>query len=143
MILVDANILVYASDTRAEKHDRARRWLDSQLGGDTRVGLPWESLLAYLRLVTNPRIYARPQHVKTAWKQVEQWLACDPAWIPVPGPAHRTILGGLLAELGGGAKLVPDAHLAALAMEHGLTVCSTDGDFARFKGVRWIDPLAS
>lgn len=143
MILVDANLLIYATDPRADKHDKARRWLDEQLSGDTRVGLPWESLLAFLRIVTNPRIYERPQTVAHAWRQAQEWLDCECVWIPAPGPAHRSILTGLLANLGGGAKLIPDAHLAALAMEHGLTVCSTDGDFARFRGLRWLDPLAA
>jgi uncharacterized protein len=142
VILVDANILIYASDARSERHDQARDWLDGQLSGDSRVALPWQSLLAFLRIVTSPRIFERPQSVKGAWQQVEQWLQCDSAWIPVPGPAHRSILGDFVTDLGGGAKLIPDAHLAALAIEHGLTVCSSDGDFARFKGLRWTNPLA-
>lgn len=142
MILVDANILIYATDPRSERHERARTWLDGQLSGDTRVGLPWESLLAFMRIVTNPRVFERPQSVKAAWRHVEDWLGCECVWIPTPGPAHRSILSGLLANLGGGPKLIPDAHLAALAIEHGLTVCSNDGDFARFHGLHWIDPLA-
>jgi uncharacterized protein len=142
VILVDANILVYATDPRSEWYERARTWLDGQLSGDTRVGLPWESLLAYMRIVTNPRLFERPQTVRVAWRHVEEWLDCECVWIPVPGPAHRSILAGLLANLGGGPKLIPDAHLAALAIEHGLTVCSNDGDFARFHGLHWINPLA-
>jgi len=142
MILVDANILIYASDPRAERHKQARRWLDQQLSGDTRVGLPWESLLAYMRLVTSPRVFARPQSLAAAWRHVTEWLDCECVWIPTPGPAHRSILAGLLATLGGGPKLIMDAHLAALAIEHGLAVCSSDGDFARFRGLRWINPLA-
>lgn len=143
MILVDANILIYATDLRSERHARARNWLDSQLSGDARVALPWESLLAYLRISTSPRVFERPQSVGAAWRHVEMWLDCECVWSPVPGPAHRSILAGLLADLGGGPKLIPDAHLAALAIEHGLALCSTDGDFARFKGLRWINPLAS
>lgn len=143
MILIDANILVYATDPRSERHERARTWLDGQLSGDTRVGLPWESLLAYIRVVTSPKVFARPPSIAVAWRHVEEWLGCECAWIPVPGPDHRSIFAGLLADLGGGPKLIPDAHLAALAIEHGLAVCSCDGDFARFKGLRWINPLAS
>jgi toxin-antitoxin system PIN domain toxin len=142
VILVDANILIYATDPRAERHGQARNWLDGQLNGDTRVGLPWESLLAYMRIVTNPRIFERPQSVTVAWRHVEEWLDCECVWVPVPGPAHRSILASLLGELGGGANLIPDAHLAALAIEHGLALCSSDGDFARFKGLRWTNPLA-
>jgi toxin-antitoxin system PIN domain toxin len=142
VILVDANILIYATDPRSERHEQARSWLDGQLSGDTRVGLPWESLLAYLRIVTNSRVFERPQSVTVAWRHVEEWLDCECVWVPAPGPAHRSILAGLLGDLGGGPKLIPDAHLAALAIEHGLALCSYDGDFARFKGLRWINPLA-
>ena len=142
MILVDANILIYATDPRSERHEQARRWLDDQLSGDTRVGLAWESLLAFMRLVTNPRVFERPQSVAAAWRHVEEWLDCECVWVTVPGPAHRSILAGLLRNLGGGPKLIPDAHLAALAIEHGLSLCSNDGDFARFNGLSWINPLA-
>ncbi|MFN0168386.1 MAG: TA system VapC family ribonuclease toxin [Bryobacteraceae bacterium] len=142
MILVDANILIYATDPRSERHDQSRNWLDTQLSGNTRVGLPWQSLLAYVRIVTNPRVFARPQSLKVAWRHVEEWLDCECAWIPVPGPTHRSLLTGLLANLARGPKLIPDAHLAALAIEHGLALCSSDGDFARFNGLRWINPLA-
>jgi hypothetical protein len=141
VILVDANILVYATDPRAEHHEQARSWLDGQLSGDSRVGLPWESLLAYMRLVTNPRVFERPQALKVAWRHVEDWLDCECVWVPVPGASHRSILARLLRDLGGGPKLIPDAHLAALAIEHGLALCSNDGDFARFKGLRWVNPL--
>jgi toxin-antitoxin system PIN domain toxin len=142
VILIDANLLIYATDPRSEKHELAQHWLDAQLSGETRVGLPWESLLAYMRIVTNPRIFERPQSIRSAWHTVEQWLDCDCVWIPTPGPAHRSVLAGLLAALGGGSKLIPDAYLAALAMEHGLALCSSDGDFARFQGLRWNNPIA-
>ena len=77
-----------------------------------------------------------------AWQQVSQWLACEPAWIPLPTERHGEVLGRLLAEPGMYGNLVPDAHLAALAIEHGLTLCSTDGDFARFPELKWLNPLA-
>jgi toxin-antitoxin system PIN domain toxin len=143
VILLDANLLIYATDPRSERHEQARMWLDGQLSGDTRVGLPWESLLAFMRIVTNPKVFERPQTVPVAWRHVEEWLDSECVWVPGPGPAHRSILAGLLRNLGGGPKLIPDAHLAALAIEHGLALCSSDGDFARFKGLRWINPLAS
>jgi toxin-antitoxin system PIN domain toxin len=142
VILVDANILIYATDPRSRQHEQARRWLDSQLSGDTRVGLAWESLLAFMRIVTNPRVFERSLSVAIAWRHVEEWLDCECVWAPAPGPAHRSILARLLGDLGGGPRLIPDAHLAALAIEHGLALCSSDGDFARFKGLRWINPLA-
>jgi hypothetical protein len=104
MILVDVNLLVYAWDRGAALHEAAVQWLDGKLSGSVRVGLPWECLLGFTRVVTNPRIY--------------------------------------VIRLGGGAKLIPDAHLAALAIEHGLDLCSTGGDFARFDGLRWVNPLS-
>lgn len=143
MILVDANLLVYAHVRSFQQHERARAWLDSELNGNAPVGLPWSSLLAFLRIVTNPRIFQNPESMTDAWKQVEEWLDCDPAWIPDPTERHRELLGSLLAGPGIQAHLVPDAHLATLAIEHGLILCSTDGDFARFRHLRWQNPLST
>lgn len=143
MILVDANLLVYAYVSGFPEHGPAREWLDERLSGPDRVGLPWQSLLAFLRLTTNPRVFERPAPLARAWRQVEEWLDCEPAWIPLPTARHRRVLASLLAAAGPGGNLVPDAHLAALALEHGLAVASTDGDFARFPGVRWQNPLAA
>ena len=141
MILVDANILVYSHVKSLAQHEPARDWLDRQLNGSTRVGLPWASLLAFLRLVTNSRIFERPETILDAWRHVRRWLVCEPAWIPQPTERHADLLGGLLALPGLHGNLVPDAHLAALALEHGLTLYSTDGDFARFPKLRWSNPL--
>ena len=141
MILVDVNLLVYAWDRRAPSHASAVQWLDKKLSDSARVGLPWECLLGFMRVVTNPRIYERPATVNRAWTQVEDWLSARNTWIPLPGNRHQEILRSLLIRLGGGAKLIPDAHLAALAIEHGLELHSTDGDFARFEGLRWVNPL--
>ncbi|HXH08029.1 MAG TPA: TA system VapC family ribonuclease toxin [Vicinamibacterales bacterium] len=143
MILVDANLLVYAANRAAPEHDAAREWLDARLSGSSRVGLPWPSLLAFVRIVSNPMIMARPVTPAEAWRQVREWLACEAAWIPVPGPRHAALLEPLLRLRVMTSRLVPDAHLAALAIEHGLTLCSTDGDFARFPGLRWENPLAA
>ena len=143
MILVDANLLVYAHVASFPEHDAARTWLDEQLNGTNRVGLPWPSLLAFLRLVTNPRVFERAEPIADAWAQVRAWLGCDPAWIPQPGEGHAGLLGELLAVPGVQASLVPDAHLAVLAIEHGLILCSTDSDFARFPRLRWTNPLAA
>ena len=143
MILVDANLLVYAHVASMPQHAAARKWLDAKLGGHAPVGLPWNSLLGFLRLVTNPRVFERPEPIDAAWRQVEAWLDSPSAWIPGPGDHHRKILSGLLRQGGIRANLVPDAHVAALAMEHGLILCSTDGDFARFKGLRWENPLSA
>lgn len=142
MILVDVNLLVYASVAQSADHEMARDWLDEQLSSPGRVGLPWESLVGFMRIVTNHRIYPRPASAEQAWGQVEEWLDRPSAWVPTPGPRHREVLAGLMAKIRPTANLLPDAHLAALAIEHGLMVASTDGDFARFPGVRWENPLA-
>jgi toxin-antitoxin system PIN domain toxin len=143
VILVDANLLVYAFARDAPQHEAARRWLDSCLSGPARVGLPWPSLLAFVRLVTNPKVFHQPAPAAVAWAQVEAWLDAEPTWTPAPGDRHREVLGALLAGSGATANLVPDAHLAAMAIEHGLVLMSTDGDFARFSGLRHQNPLAT
>ncbi len=141
MILVDANLLVYAHVRSFPQHQRAHAWFDAELNGNARVGLPWHSLLAFLRIVTNPRIFQLPESMSDAWEQVENWLDCEFAWVPEPTERHREVLGALLGASGVQGNLVPDAHLAALAIEHGLTLCSTDGDFGRFENLRWRNPL--
>lgn len=141
MILVDANLLIYARVTSLPQHPPARAWLEMRLNSSARVGLPWPSLLAFVRLVSNPRVFDRPETIQTAWQQVEEWLERDCAWIPQPTERHRETLAPLLRGIVDRSKLVADAHLAALAIEHGLTLCSTDGDFARFPDLRWENPL--
>jgi uncharacterized protein len=141
VILVDANLLIYAHVVSFAQHSASRDWLDAQLTGTAAVGLPWPSLLAFLRIVSNPRIFEQPEPVAQAWDQVSAWLACDNTWIPQPGDRHAEILGHLLADPAVRANLVQDAHLAALAIEHGLQLCSSDGDFGRFHGRRWSNPL--
>lgn len=143
MMLVDANLLLYAANHAAPEHERARAWLDERLNGTVGVGLPWPSLLAFVRLATNPVVVRHPVTPADAWRQVEEWLRCEPVWIPLPGSAHRGIVGGFLNTRWMTTRLVPDAHLAALAIEHGLTLHSTDGDFARFPGLKWQNPLAA
>jgi toxin-antitoxin system PIN domain toxin len=141
MILLDANLLIYARVRSFPQHVRAHGWLDAQLSGSRRVALPWPSLLGFLRIVTNPRVFERPESIADAWRQVRAWLGADVAWIPHPTDRHEDVLGSLLTKGGIQANLVPDAHLAALAIEHGLLLCSTDGDFARFPDLRWQNPL--
>ena len=143
MILVDANLLLYARVSNFPQHEVAREWLDIQLNGSARVGLCWPALLGFVRIVSNPRVFAEPLPLPDAWQQVAEWLDCVPAWIPQPTDGHRAVLAELLPHVGGRANLVPDAHLAALAIEHGLLLCSTDGDFARFPRLRWENPLTA
>lgn len=142
MILVDVNILVYASNAESQQHAASHDWLDRQLSGPDAVGLPWASVLGFLRITTNPRIHRQPLVMAIAWQQVSRWLLSEPVWIPGPTERHAAILAGLLALPGLYGNLVSDAHLAALAIEHGLTLCSTDGDFARFPGLSWRNPIA-
>ena len=142
MILVDANLLIYSYTERFPQHRTARDWFNHQLSSAQRVGIPWPSLLGFLRVVTNPRILVRPSSTADAWNAVMAWLGSGPVWIPQPTERHAEVLGRLLALPGIRANLVHDAHLAALAIEHGLTLCSADGDFARFQGLRWQNPLA-
>ncbi len=140
MILIDANILIYAHVPTLPHHEAARRWLEEQFN-ESRVGLPWPSLLAFMRLVTNPRIFERPVSITEAWSRVEEWLALPSVWIPQPTESHSQILGELLRRVVDRPTLIPDAHLAALVIEHSLILCSTDEDFARFPRVRWLNPL--
>ena len=142
MILIDANLLIYAHVNNFPQHFAAKSWLDQCLNASAPVGLPWPSLLGFLRIVTNPRIFDQPESTKDAWKQIKEWLDCPSAWIPRPEERHVEILEGLLVELNITANLVPDAHLAALAIEHGLILCSTDGDFGRFPNLKWENPLS-
>jgi toxin-antitoxin system PIN domain toxin len=141
MILVDANLLVYARVASLPQHADAKRWLDERLNGTASVGLPWPSLLGFLRLVSNPRIFSKPESIASAWQQAGAWLDCPCVWVPAPTERHREVIGRLLTAGATRANLIPDAHLAALAIEHGLTLCSTDGDFARFPGLKWENPL--
>jgi toxin-antitoxin system PIN domain toxin len=143
VILVDANILLYACNSATDQHTESRNWLDAKLNGTAPVGLPWTSVLAFLRIATNPRAFRRPLTIAAAWDQVSNWLSAETVWTPEPTERHREVFGQLLALPGIYGNLAPDAHLAALAIEHGLTLCSTDGDFARFPGLTWLNPLAA
>ncbi|NUM54255.1 MAG: PIN domain-containing protein [Candidatus Hydrogenedentes bacterium] len=142
MILVDANLLIFASNSYFPQHEPAREWIDRQLSGPVRVGIPWASVMAYLRIVTNPRVMTRAIGMADAWAQVLGWLASDVVWTPEPTEHHTATFAKLIQETTVTANLVSDAHLAALAIEHGLTLCSTDGDLARFRGLRWQNPIA-
>lgn len=142
-MLVDANLLLYARDSSSPEHDAAREWLEARLNGSTRVGLPWASLVAFLRVATHPRVYEQPLAAEDAWQQVADWLAAPAAWVPGPTAAHADVLGRLVRGHRVTGALVSDAHLAALAIEHGVELCSADTDFARFTELRWHNPLAA
>lgn len=140
-MLVDANILLYAVDEKSRAHSAARDWLERALNGSRRVGLPWQSLLAFVRVVTHPRALSAPLSPPDAWSFVAEWLDAPAAWVPEPGRGYRDILGRLVRDLDLRGNLVSDAALAALALEHGLAVVSADSDFARFRELTWLNPL--
>ncbi|MBA3745889.1 MAG: type II toxin-antitoxin system VapC family toxin [Solirubrobacterales bacterium] len=136
MVIVDANVLLYAVNTATMHHDVSRAWLDRALAGTEVVGLPWLSLVAFLRIATNRRAVNAPLSVDEAADQVTRWLDEPAAVIAEPTTRHAAILTGLLRDTGTAGNLVNDAHLAALAIEHGAQIVSHDRDFARFAGVR-------
>lgn len=140
-MIVDANILLYAADEASPFHTSAKDWLEGALNGPTRVGLPWVSLTAFQRIMTHPRVSANPMSPREAWAYIAEWLDAEQSWIPEPTDRHAQVFGGLIVDSDLRGKLVPDAHLAALAIEHGVGVCSADSDFARFPGVTWFDPI--
>ena len=140
MILVDANLLLYAYNENYSENAATKTWLDDVLLNAPRVGLPWPSLLAFVRLSTNPRIFSKPASIREAWQQVQFWLACPSAWIPEATDRHVHHLTACL-EAVSTSNGVPDAHLAALALEHGLVLCSADAGFAKFPGLRVYNPL--
>lgn len=139
-MIVDANVLLYAVDDQSHFHAAAWAWLDDAMNGVERVGLPWASLMAFQRIITHPRVTANPLTPQEAWSYITDWLDADLTWVPVAGGRHRDILGKLLINGDLRGNLVTDAHLAALAIEHGTAICSFDSDFARFEGVHWISP---
>ena len=141
MILVDANLLIYVCNAESPYHSGADTWLTQRLNEPAQVGLPWHSLLAFLRITTNPRAVTYPASLDDAWSRVSGWLARDNVWIPHPTERHPAILAELLTKVPVQGNFVMDAHLAALAIEHGLILYSADSDFAKFPGLRWVNPL--
>lgn len=141
-MLVDANLLLYAVDETSPSHERAADWLERALNGSRRVGLPWQSLIAFIRVVSHPRAVTQPRSADEAWTTVETWLEQDVTWIPTPTDRHAEVLGSLIRMHHVRGNLVYDAHLAALAIEHGLKLYSADTDFGRFDELTWENPLA-
>lgn len=143
MKLPDANVLLYAVNSADPRHAEARGWLDAALAGQETVGFAWIVLLAFLRLATKVGLFPRPLDPEGAVARVRAWTAQPASVIVTPTPRHLDVVAGLLAATGTGGNLVNDAHLAALALEHGATVVTYDSDFGRFSGVRWEPPRPS
>ncbi len=142
MILVDANLLLYAYDASSSQHAAARQWWEGRLSDSPPVGLAWATVLAFLRISTHPRLLAAPFTIDEARDHVQSWFDQPQVTVLEPTERHWEILGRLLVAGQASGNLVPDAHLAALAVEHGATLCSTDGDFSRFAAVVWDNPIS-
>ena len=143
MKLIDLNLLLYAVNRDAPRHRAARTWLEETLSADEPVGLSWAVLLGFLRISTHRRVMPRPLTLEQATAVVDGWLAQPVVVVPAPGPGHWSVLKELLLSCGTAGNLTSDAHLAALAIEQGGELCSTDNDFARFTHLRWVNPLAA
>ncbi len=143
VVLVDANILLYAADLESTHHRKATSWLQDALEGNQRVGLPWQTIGAFLRISTNPRLFQRALTAAEAWGAVDAWLRAPNVWVPTTSQRTLRILGNLMTTHDVRSDLVTDCQLAALAIEHGVPVVSADSDFARFPTLTWINPLAA
>ena len=142
MKVIDLNLLLYAVNRDSPRHSAAMRWLQDAISGEERIGLAWTVLLGFIRVTTSPRVFEHPLSVDDALRTVDAWLSQASVSALEPGEGHWSILRDLLVEAGAAGNLTSDAHLAALAIEHGAELCSTDADFARFKRLRWTNPLS-
>jgi len=140
-VLIDANILLYAVISDYPQHEQAKQWLESQFNSPKRVAIPWQNLLAFIRISTNMKLFSKPLSVSNAWEYIESWIQLPNVWIPQPQKRHAEILKDLLIKTNASGNLVSDAHLAALAIEHGLVVFSSDRYFARFDQLKWENPI--
>jgi hypothetical protein len=136
VVIVDANVLIYAVDRASSHHEASYSWLEGALNGSETVGLAWTVLLAFIRLSTSPSVFPTPWSASRAMDQVELWLSAPAAVIAEPTLRHANVIRALLADAGTAGNLTTDAHLAALAIEHAAEIVSYDREFARFGGVR-------
>ena len=141
MKLPDVNLLIYAADDASPDHRTARRWLETELSGSETFAFTWVVLLAFVRLTTSRRVFERPFSVGEALDVVDGWLGQPSVTVIGPTDRHAAVLRELLAPVGAAGNLTTDAHLAAVAIEHGAVLCSADRDFARFSGLKWVNPL--
>jgi len=141
MILVDANILIYAYNPSADRHAAAKQWLETAVAGPVPIRLAWVTVLAFVRIMTHQQVFRRPLSLAEAVGIVDEWLGHPMVSVLDPGDRHWSVLRGLLLDGQASGPLSTDAHLAALAVEHGATLYTTDRDFVRFPGLKVVDPL--
>jgi toxin-antitoxin system PIN domain toxin len=139
--LPDVNLFLYAADESSPRHVAARAWVEATLSGTETVALAWMVMLGFLRLSTHPAVFDRPLETDEAFDLLDGWLDQPCVIVVHPSDRHTAVLRELLGPLGAAGNLASDAHLAALAIEHGALLCSCDSDFSRFPGLRWVDPL--
>ena len=142
-MIVDANLLLYAVDENSAHNAAAASWLEEVLDGDSRVGLPWQTIGAFLRIATHPRVANNPLSGHDAWRYIAEWLAVPVVWIPPATETTARVYEKLCEHFEITGNLVPDAQLAALAIENGVELASADSDFTRFPGLRWLNPLSA
>lgn len=140
--LLDANLLLWAHHEGFQQHEQARTWWASTVTAAPMIGIPWPTVLAFVRISTHPRALAEPASLDDAWAVVESWLDRPNVWVPVPTDRHRALFADMLRGGAATGNHTSDAHLAALAVEWGLELLSADRDFARYPGLRWRDPLS-
>lgn len=141
MIIVDSNLLIYAYHAKASEHERARHWLEETMRAQEPVGLAWVAILAFIRLTTSARLMEKPLSRERACRAVDDWLEQASVEIVQPTPRHWTLFKELVLVGQASGNLGTDAHLAALTIEHGATLCTTDRDFSRFPGLKFVNPL--
>jgi len=141
VILIDTNLLIYAHVPESAHFDQASKWFEATVDSGASIGIPWHSVVGFLRIATSRRVFQDPPAITAAWSVVEGWFGLSNIWIPSPGSRHSEILGRLLRVSGMNPNLVHDAHLAAIAIENDLMLLSADADFARFGGLQWKNPL--
>lgn len=141
MKIPDLNLLIYAVDSGSPEHNPALGWWNATLSGSETIGLSWSVLLGFLRLTTNPRIVRSPATAGEALDYIDRWLDHEITTVVEPTSRHTRVLRDVLGRIGTAGNLVADAHLAALAIEHGAQLCSADRDFGRFAGLDWVNPL--
>ncbi len=141
MLIPDINILVHAYNLNSPRHERARCWWEDTLNQPRPIGMPWPTVLGFIRIMTHRNVLENPMHVEDAIRRVRAWLKHPAVQVLSPGDHHAEILFSLLTHLGTAGNLTTDAHLAALAIEYQAELVSTDTDFDRFPGLRWFNPL--